>query len=474
MSPAGAVALTLLVLAAAGALPTAALVGPRVIALPLLPLAGSVLCALAGASTFALPGTLLLWFVLWSLAAAVVSAGVLVSRSRSRASPPALTDMRALRRALLDSGRRAAGPLLAALPVLAAVGWALRTIRVPNVGFDTRAIWLLHAHWLTHGHAFALAALRNPFDVVSHPSYPPLVSSVMALSWRVSGSGADRTAVVMVAALNACALFAGGWGVVEVARRAAIRTGATARGQAGLLALGALVAVLVVLVAGGVLGTFGTNGYADPLWSLAAVVAVLYGLMLEPTARNLGVVAIVLGVAGLTKVEGTAMAIVLVLATSSRCLLRRDRVGGLRNPALATVLGVLALLGWPVATVILGVPKDVSISGVRDGSLWHRAQATFDAAAPHLHVVEVAAVAALAGLVLLRQRRARLGLGNDLWAWGILGAAILVLGGAYVFGPGDVELWLATSVDRTTIFVALLGWWIVAVWAFCGVSSALE
>jgi len=34
-----------------------------------------------------------------------------------------------------------------------------------------------------------------------------------------------------------------------------------------------------------------------------------------------------------------------------------------------------------------------------------------------------------------------------------------------------VELWLSTSVDRTTIFVALMGWWIVAVWALCGVSE---
>jgi hypothetical protein len=49
-----------------------------------------------------------------------------------------------------------------------------------------------------------------------------------------------------------------------------------------------------------------------------------------------------------------------------------------------------------------------------------------------------------------------------------------VLGGAYVVGPGDIELWLATSVDRTTIFVALLGWWIVAAWALCASAVLLE
>ncbi|HVB91059.1 MAG TPA: hypothetical protein VND70_03065 [Acidimicrobiales bacterium] len=462
MSTAGAVALTLVVLALAGCLPTVALVGGRLVALPLCPLSGAVLCALAAASSIAVSGTMVMWLVLWASAAAILSAAALWRRAGPGAQ---------IGRDLRREGRPAV--LLGGAAVAAAVAWALETVRVASTGFDTRAIWLLHARWLERGHSVALAALRNHFDVVSHPSYPPLVSAVMALSWRVSGSGADRVAVVTVAALNACVLFVAGWGIVEVARRAATRLKASAVSERRLLALGVLLAALVVLVAGGVLGAFGTNGYADPLWSLAAVAGVVYGLVLTPSTSDLGVVAIVVGVAGLSKVEGTAMAIVLVLAVLLRVLLERGRAGTVRLPLTAAGLGLIALLGWPLLVVLIGVPTDASIAGTRQGSLWVRAQATFHAAVPHLHVVALAAVIAVAGLCFMRPWRGRLGLGNDLWAWGVLSVAVLVLGGAYVFGPGNIELWLATSVDRTTIFVALTGWWIVTSWALCGLAGIL-
>jgi hypothetical protein len=92
---------------------------------------------------------------------------------------------------------------------------------------------------------------------------------------------------------------------------------------------------------------------------------------------------------------------------------------------------------------------------------------------PHLHVVILAAFCALLGALLLKAFRARLGLGNDLWAWGALGVAVVVLGGAYVFGPGNVLPWLATSVDRTTIFLSLMAWWMVAAWGLTAASTAV-
>jgi uncharacterized membrane protein len=463
MSTFGAVAFGVVVLALAGCLPTAVLVGLRVVAIPLCPLAGAVLCAASAASTVVMPGTMLTWFVGWATAAAVVSVVALMFR-------PGLAS-----RIGHDLGQESRPlVLVAGLALAAAVGWALRTVQVPNIGFDTRSIWLLHARWLSHGHSFTLAALRNHFNVVSHPSYPPLVSSVMALAWRVSGSGSDRVAVVTVATLNACALFVAGWGLVEVARRAVVRREGALRTERRLVALGTLLATLAVLVAGGVLGAFGTNGYADPLWSLAAVAAVISGLVLQPTTSDLGVVAIVLGVCGLSKVEGTAVAIVLVLAVSLRRLLQRDRPVGKGVTLTAMGLGVVALLGWPLLVVFEGITTDANISGLRQGSVWLRARATFDAAAPHLHVVVLAALIGLAGWLFCRDGRRRLGLGNDLWAWAVLAAATFVLGGAYIFGPGNVELWLSTSVNRTTIFVALLAWWMVALWALCGMAEALE
>ncbi len=47
------------------------------------------------------------------------------------------------------------------------------------------------------------------------------------------------------------------------------------------MAVGLVGAVLLVVVAAGVTEPFLTNGYADPLWSLAAVGAVAFGLQLH-------------------------------------------------------------------------------------------------------------------------------------------------------------------------------------------------
>src|SRR5581483_5149521 len=167
--------------------------------------------------------------------------------------------------------------------------------------------------------------------------------------------------------------------------------------------------------------------------------------------------------------------IVLLLVVGLRRLLRRDWLSGWPiRPLVAVGAGVVALSAWELVTVVMGVPTDPSISGRGQGSLVSRAERTWDAAVPHLHVVVLAGFCGVAGAALLRAVRQRLGLGNDLWAWGALAVAIGVLGGAYVFGPGNLELWLATSVNRTTIFVALMAWWMVATWAVCASAAVLE
>lgn len=466
MSDIGAAVVGLLVLAAAGFLPVLVLVGGRLVALPLFPLAGAAIGALAAASCIATFGTLLMWFVVWSVIAAIISLVVLIGR------PDRLRGIgRHLRRELTPM------PVAGFVVVVAAAAWALRTLRVHNIGFDTRAIWMLHASWLLGGHSLAYSDIRNHFFVVSHPTYPPLVSAAMALSWITSGNSDQRVAVVTIALLNGCALVVAGWGVVEAARRALLRTqGGSVRRQRVLFGLGVLLGALAIMVAGGVLGTFATNGYADPIWSLAAVSVVVYGLMLESTPSDLGVVAVLIPVCAYAKVEGMAMAIILLVLVAVR---RRYRPGHLPLTSfwqfvLRIGVGVVVLLGWEFLTLLIGVPNDPSITGARDGSLEQRAARTWDAAVPHLHVVVLALVCALCGWVLLNALRRRMGIGNDLWAWVALALSIAVLGGAYVFGSGNVELWLATSVNRTTIFVALLAWWMVAVWALCGTAAVLE
>jgi hypothetical protein len=461
VSTASAAAITLLVLALAGALPVLALIGPRLVAFPLFPLAGAVLAAAAAGCSIILVGTLLQWFVVWAVVGALAAGAELLRRPDKA-------------RALGDRLRHRVEPpfLIGGAVIVATAAWTLRPLRVPAVGFDTRAIWLLHARWLLQGHRFEYAAIRNPFLVVSHPAYPPLVSAVMALAWRLTGTSSDRIAVVMVALLNACALAVAAWSLLEAGRLGAVGLGLAGARRRILLGVAVVAAGLLTLLTGGLNGIFGTNGYADPLWSLGAVAVVMYGLVLTPTRSNLGVVALMAAVAGLTKVEGIAVAMLLLLVVATRLFLRRTATGGSRRPpVIAAVGGVVALAVWPLTTLIVGVPRDPSLSGSRDGSLANRAHHTLSAMEPHLHVVLLAVICGLLGL-LVKPVRQRIGLGNDLWAWAALVGALIVLGGAYVFGAGDVELWLATSVNRTTIFVALLAWWIVSGWAVCGSARA--
>ena len=74
---------------------------------------------------------------------------------------------------------------------------------------------------------------------------------------------------------------------------------------------------------------------------------------------------------------------------------------------------VVALSAWEVVVQIIGVPPDASTTGRGEGSLASRVSGTWDGAAPHLHVVGLALVCAVAGAVLLGPLRRRLGLGNE-------------------------------------------------------------
>ncbi len=104
-----------------------------------------------------------------------------------------------------------------------------------------------------------------------------------------------RLGVVTIALLNACALAVAAFALVEAGRRAARRCRTARRPRrAGLperparwpaplvpMVVGVAAAVLLVFVAAGITEPFLTNGYADPIWSLAAVGAVAYGLQLS-------------------------------------------------------------------------------------------------------------------------------------------------------------------------------------------------
>jgi hypothetical protein len=481
----------MLVLAAAGAVPVWALIGWRWHALVLAPLAGAVLAAVAGACTLAVAGAIVPWFVSLSVGVTVVS---LWARWRRRALDRRPVSRHASRENDPRSVRWAgfAGAVL----VLSAAAWSLRPLRAPSVGWDARTIWLLRASWFAGGHGFLSTSFRNPYLLIAHSSYPPLVSTAVAVSWQVSGVHGDRLGVVVVAVLNACAAIALGWVLVEAGREAARRTEHERRRAIALVA-GVASGTLLVLAAFGVVGPFATNGYADPLWSFAAAAAVGYGLLLPFDVRHMGAASVLVLVAGLTKQEGVATAMALVVLFVLRSLAhvpwdapdarRLERANGsvrrrarsarravvIRRECLALGLAGLAFLAaWPVLARLLHAPPDVNTSGTREGTFWHRIHLTLDWMTPHLHVLLLAVPIAVLGALLLRTERRATGLANDGWAWAGLAIGLFVVGWAYASGPGDTAYWLLTSVHRTTMFAAVTAWLIVGGWAIAATGAA--
>jgi hypothetical protein len=344
---------------------------------------------------------------------------------------------------------------------------------------------MLHARWYLQGHATALAALRNTALPFAHAGYPPLIGGTVAVAWKITGNHSDRFGVVVVALLNASAVMAAGWALVDLGRRCGQRL-AEARRPPGYVGphrmvvapfvVGALAAGLFVLVGFGVAGPFATNGYADMLWAAAAVGAVGYGLVLSGRRHDLGAAIVLLAVAGLTKDEGyvTAMAIVALISLRACGAAWRSPERRWWPPLVAGVGGVAGLALWPVVTRLLHAAPNAAAPGRRDGTDGSRLHDSLSSMAPHLHILVLAAAVAVVGTLLLRPTRAAIGLGSELWPWLALLAGLAAVLIAYVTGPGNIELWLITSTHRTTIYGALLGWWIVALWAVIGSGLRLS
>jgi len=462
-----AAVVTLAVLAAAGALPTVALVGLRWPALALAPLAGSVLAALSAMAVLALAGNLMSWFVGLAVVGGAASLGWWWRRPATRPW-------------VGSTGTDGAGSPMPGLVagvvgvavVVAAVVWSLQPLGVADYGFDARAVYLLHAWWYTEGHQGALRSLRNPQLLFSQARYPPLTSASVALSWLVTGTRSYRQGIVVIALLNGCAVASCAWVLVDVGRRVAASRPAPLGRRLVPLAAGVLAAGMVALAAFGIAGPGATNGYADLLWSASAAGAVGYGLVLSGRGGDLGAVVILLGVAGLTKNEAVVTAVAVVALLTGRTAWRRWHSAPRHSPwpALgAGVLGVAALAVWPGLCRLLGATRVTG--GTEPGSFSFRVTTTWDATVPYLHSVGVALVVAVLGGLVLRGARRAAGLGNDLWTWAVLAAYLLALAWAYLTTIGSLPFRLFTSIDRTTVFAALAGWYIVAVWAVVGCGT---
>ncbi len=469
MSTAPAAMVAMVVLSASGLLPVLVLVGLRWITIPLAPLAGALVAAFAATGFVAFGGTFLEWFVALAVAGAcAIGAGWVLRpdlRPRWPVSGPGQVH--------LSGGRYRATGAIGMVAVLATCAWCLSDLSSPTVGFDARAVWLQRSGWFLQSHHQLLVNMRVPYMVLIQSAYPSLVSASGAVAWGVTGNHSMRLGVVVISLLNACALATAAFAVVEVGRNLARRL-SVREDRAGPdrplptapLAVGVVSAVLLVLISFGITGPFMTNGYADPLWSLAAVGAVAYGLQLQSGRSEQGVAVILVLVAGASKNEGfaTAAALIVLIALRGLVAARRDEPQRPWWPPVLVGAGELAAIAvWPVLMEVLGVRgRSTSLTA---GAVVSRSRASYDALSPYLHsLVWAVPIAVVGGLVLSGVRR-RSGIANDWWAWAGLAGGLVAVVGALATGTGAIGPWLVTTAHRVTEFPALCGWWIVATWA---------
>jgi hypothetical protein len=490
MSTAPATAVSIAMLSIAGLLPTLALVGWRWMTLPLFPLVGAIVAALAATCFMAVGGSLLGWFLALAVVAALCVAAYWARRPDRRPWPwpwpgrsdPISTPTSTSISASAPWHWRAGA--IGALVILLACLWCLRGLATPTVGFDARVLWIMRAGWLLQSHHQLLVNMRSPNLILVQTPYPPLVSASIAVGWQITGAHTVRLGVVLIAMLNTCALSVAAFAVVESGRtctrrlRARENTTSDVNSSSGgrltdgglvfgPAVIGVVAAGLLVFVAFGVTEPFMTNGYADPIWSLAAVGAVAFGLQLETARVNQGVALILVLVAGMSKDEGFATAIVLILLLAGREIVGMSTVERRRQwwrPTIVAVAVLTAIGAWPGLMRILHV---------RAGNMTHapvhafpsRARTAFDGLTPYLHVIVLAAPVAIIGGLVLSQLRRRCGLANDWWAWlGLAGGLAAVIAG-YVTGTVPLQDWLVGTADRVSEFSTLTAWWILAVWA---------
>ncbi len=459
---------SLIALAIAGFVPCLCLVGRRWTVVPLSVLGGCVVSALAATCYVAVGWSLMVWYVTIAAILAVVSAARLFTAGVPAEAATGGTPM--------SEGRERTVRLVGMIALLGTGIWCLRGLRNPAVGLDARLFWILRAGWWLMPHAQALTNMQR-LGEATHAGYPPLISSTTAVAWWISGTHSERLATVVIALVNVSAAVVAVWALVEFG--ALLR----ANGPHALdgwrpkarsvhpfstdvpLWTGVAVGVLLLFVYFGVTEPFTTNGYADPLWSVATAGAIGYLLLLPSSSWTWGTAGILLAVAGESKTEGTTIAIVVVVLLSLRSILHRSGpfVVTARRVVLIGLSAVLLLGAWPVVMRWRRVAADINTSGPGQGSRIRRAQTVYDAMTPHLAVLVIAAALSLMGACFVARRRDVIE--SYIWAWVLLVVGLAIIAAAYIFGPGNLfflDLWLQTSVHRVTDFPVLAGWWIVA------------
>jgi hypothetical protein len=441
-----------------GLLPAVTLARRSPVVIFLAPLIGAAMAAVATELELATAGSLVLWYAVVAIATNAGLVGWWVARGRRPGA----------------GSHPSPGWMLPAVAGVGALIIPVIGLRVGMFGWDAEQIWLTHAMMISGGHHELLASLKNHSYWSGNPDYPPLVPAVGALAFAFYGLSNLHLAVDMTVLLNACAVAVVAVGIATVgsAGRAVAKVGGIAAG------------FVICVVAFAISGIYGVNGYADLLWAAAAVASIIWGLVLPRSPRALAIAWTCAVVASLTKNEGLATSLVVLALIALRYvsaalpLLARlpapeDSDGmsvsarWIRNAIrFAVLLLVPAVpgLAWLVLMRAIGLHDRFFSTSTYHESSSVRASATLHGMADHLAVLPVAIAVLLVGCWLFRRERERAGLGNPVWLWLACLASLAFVFYTYVAGSLEIHSWLASSVNRTTIFAQLLLFSELAMW----------
>ncbi|GAA0713334.1 hypothetical protein Drose_21820 [Dactylosporangium roseum] len=336
----------------------------------------------------------------------------------------------------------------------------LTAFRAPN-GWDAHAIWWLHAGMYLEGADYTREVMGNPAMVFTHPDYPPLNSSAVALAWGVLDTRDFLAAQFVSSAVTGASIA-----MLVYAVRVVTAAAPPPLSWSGSIAAGLSVWFPTY--------TSPASGLSDAMCAAAFTAgAVLLLFARDPfDTRVLPVTLLLLGSAALMKNEGLSLVGVLAVVATvrHRRAWRRAAWGWL--PFAAGVVWSLTTRAFGAKTDVLsaggfgrllkGDPDILRRLGPVGTTLWGIADG----------VVLFAAGGALLGLLLLRKRRRALGLGADPWLWLVLGGYSAILTLIYLATPYDLAWHLATSADRVLIPVAAMACASAACWIVVALSPA--
>jgi hypothetical protein len=448
-----------------GVLPALAVVRRSPAVIFLAPLIGSAMAAIAAELVLGVGSTLVVWYVVVAVIVNVAAAVWCLAARTPEGEANTWTWF-----------------VLTAVVMLGALLVPLTGLRASLLGYDANVIWLTHALMVSGGHHALVSGLRNPAYAFSNPDYPPLVPAVGALAFAFFGRTDLHIAVVMTVLLNACALGAVGVGVAAMGRKALPRQ------QFLAIVAGGAVCLVGFSVAGG----YAVDGYADLLWSAAALGAVVWGLVLPRSNRALVTAWVCAIVASLTKNEGLTTALIVLVLIGLRYRppslprLRRslghcEESGVVADPWTKTARERVERASFVVVPALPGLAwialvRHIGLSDAFFGSSSTESPATrlgpaVTGIASHLAVGIVALLILVAGCTFLRRDRDRDGLGHPAWLWVACFSYLVLLLATYVFGSPEIHWWLATSVYRTTIFPQVALYTDIAIWLLIALGT---